>query len=648
LSATDEKREAINAFDFAKAFPEVFDESRPEGAGFDCVVGNPPYVKLQNFKKVYPETADFLRNAKGAGGSPLYQSCQTGNFDLFLPFIEHGIALLNQNGHLGFIAPSVWRFNEYGGALRSLIKKGRNLERWIDFGSFQVFDEATTYTALQFYSHQPNSSIQIALAPDGVLADIPDHDDPEWSLDYKSLPDNEPWVFASQTVLGLMTKLRKSCVRLDDPSVTESISQGLISGAFEVFALQRNSKDSYTSHADDPPVILKIEDGIMRRLISAQGIDPFRIDEPTVHILFPYNLSSGKPVLIDQKTLKANYPGAWAYLRKHEETLRKRDVGQFSKDGDQKDSWYAYSRNQNLDKQSRPKIVIAGTATRIEAALDAAGSYAANDKRVYSVFPTSADDLKFLCGILNSRLCTFFFKQIARPKDNGYFDIETQFLAPLPVPSATVNQKAAIAAQVDKISEVHRLYAKCIEEIRHRLSACSVTEMAESWLWPGKVKTIDEIVALAPSNLKGLARKAWAKENRNRQISCELDSLRDRIRPEAVLTASLSNGELRVCDGQIVVLDKVFVSETDAPLILASWRQWLRTHPTLEPLLISDALRKVSYTDNQAITCQVKELDSEAVDLSRRICALQSELDVLVFGLVKLDAKEKSLIERYS
>ena len=79
LTATEEKKETINAFDYKKQFPTVFDEKRPGGEGFDCIVGNPPYVKLQNFKKVYPETADFLRNATGVGGNPRYASCQTWN-----------------------------------------------------------------------------------------------------------------------------------------------------------------------------------------------------------------------------------------------------------------------------------------------------------------------------------------------------------------------------------------------------------------------------------------------------------------------------------------------------------------------------------------------------------------------------------------
>ena len=88
----DSERERINAFDWQAAFPEVFARG-----GFDVVVGNPPYVKLQNFRRVHSDMAEFLRRPIAEGGQ--YASTQTGNFDLYLPFIEKGITLLNEHGH---------------------------------------------------------------------------------------------------------------------------------------------------------------------------------------------------------------------------------------------------------------------------------------------------------------------------------------------------------------------------------------------------------------------------------------------------------------------------------------------------------------------------------------------------------------------
>lgn len=97
----DTQKERVNAFDWNAAFPAVFARG-----GFDAVVGNPPYVKLQNFRTAHADMAEYLRD--GRDGTKPYASTQTGNFDLYLPFIEKGMTLLNAEGRLGYIAPSLW------------------------------------------------------------------------------------------------------------------------------------------------------------------------------------------------------------------------------------------------------------------------------------------------------------------------------------------------------------------------------------------------------------------------------------------------------------------------------------------------------------------------------------------------------------
>ena len=99
---SDSEKERVNAFDWQKAFPEVFAHG-----GFDAVIGNPPYVKLQNFGAVHADMARFLRDGRPEADIKPYASTQSGNFDLYLPFIEKGISLLNEHGRLGYIAPSL-------------------------------------------------------------------------------------------------------------------------------------------------------------------------------------------------------------------------------------------------------------------------------------------------------------------------------------------------------------------------------------------------------------------------------------------------------------------------------------------------------------------------------------------------------------
>ena len=197
----DSERERVNAFDWQTAFPEVFAQG-----GFDAVVGNPPYVKLQNFRPVHGDMTAFLQRSLEEGG--MYASTQTGNFDLYLPFIEKGIALLNERGYLGYIAPNLWTMNEYGEGLRDCIMAGHHLWGWIDFGSYQVFDEATTYTALQFFSREQNRSVSVAKAHDG---DIPEQPWTEGGggLTYDRLAFGQRWLLttgADREIIDLLAE----------------------------------------------------------------------------------------------------------------------------------------------------------------------------------------------------------------------------------------------------------------------------------------------------------------------------------------------------------------------------------------------------------------------------------------------------------
>jgi Eco57I restriction-modification methylase len=351
---------------------------------------NPPYVKLQNFKKVYPETADYLRNSTAKGGVPRYASCQTGNFDLYLPFIERGLELLNTNGRLGYIAPSVWRYNEYGAGLRKVLHAGGHLDRWIDFGSFQVFDEALIYTALQFYSKSKNDRVKFALAPSGEVARIHDWADPDWYLTYKELPKEDTWIFVSRTDRAVIDKLSKSCRRLDDKAICRYIFQGLITSADPIYHLDRIGKDIYRYHPPKRKGVktkplaetVQIEDAIMHPLVSGQEANRYENPTTDTSILFPYSVVGGEVSLFTQSQLKKTYPKAWKHLKRFEKVLKAREGGAFDDD-----TWWRFGRHQNIDKQEDRKLIVAQTVKHLTVCPDDKGKFYLNNVRVNGIIP---------------------------------------------------------------------------------------------------------------------------------------------------------------------------------------------------------------------------------------------------------------------
>ena len=151
MPADEVKR--INPFDWAKEFEPVM-----AVGGFDAVIGNPPYIRIQTMKEWAPQEVEFYKKK--------YSSASKGNYDIYVVFVEKGLSLLNKNGLLGYILPHKFFNAQYGEPLRSLIVKGKNLKEIVHFGHQQVFENATTYTCLLFLGKKENEKFSFAKIED--------------------------------------------------------------------------------------------------------------------------------------------------------------------------------------------------------------------------------------------------------------------------------------------------------------------------------------------------------------------------------------------------------------------------------------------------------------------------------------------------
>ena len=130
--------------------------------------------------------------------------------------------------------------NEYGEGLRKIVAAGRHLDRWLDFRSFQVFEEATIYTALQFYTKAATSYIRVAQAPHGVVAPDP-WEDKATHLAWGAQEFGDRWLLLTGPERALVDRLAATCRRLDDPACTTGIFVGIQTSADAIYHLRRLS-----------------------------------------------------------------------------------------------------------------------------------------------------------------------------------------------------------------------------------------------------------------------------------------------------------------------------------------------------------------------------------------------------------------------
>lgn len=630
----EEEKDRINTFDWKGDFAS---------GSFDAVIGNPPYVKLQNFVKVHADMAAWLiSNASG------YTSTNTGNFDLYLPFIEKGLSLLNDGGRMGYIAPNLWPTLEYGEGLRGLIHKGRHLEKWLDFRSYQVFEEATVYTAIQIFSKAPVDEIRLAFAGDGDISRVA-WTDSDHVLPYDAIPlPLKPWLVAPAPVRTMIERLGKEALRLDQPENVTGIIVGVQATRNDIYHLRRIGKNRYVRK---PPSVkgkpkpadevVEIEDQIMKPLVSGSETKRFIAPTTDTYLLFPYTTDGGKAVLMPAQSLKANYPKAFAYLSKFETELRKINGSKKASDR----TWFRYTYPKNLARQHLAKILVAQLVPSLRLTFDHAGSVCLDNVRVNGILP-KGDNGWYLTGMLNAPVSNYIFKWLGKPKDNGYFEANKQFIAPLPIPKANSASRAGLTALAKALQQRSTDRMDLLAQLAELLSTTVRTPLPLEQIL-ADVESIPQIEARTPKSVPALSRKAWVDDERKAQEEAAFARLDGLIRLDSEMTVSVAKGKLSFLIDELEAA-KLFVEPTEAALIEAQWRCIaldFTPNGKNDGKRLIDRLRKVAKTAEPAVTKQIIAIGKDLATLSDVLRDDEEQLHELTCKLFNLTPTERALVD---
>jgi hypothetical protein len=468
---------------------------------------------------------------------------------------------------MAFIAPSLWTVNEYGEGLRRLLRERRQLDRWVDFKSHQVFSDVTTYTALQFFTRDPSENIRIAAAPQGEVEDI-DWSDAALSVPYADMPEDGEWLMATGAERALIARLSATCLRLDDGRLTSGIIVRIQTSADKIYHLERVGQGQYRcTPTGEAPYLVEIEDEIMRPLISGAEAKRYEEPETNTYLLFPYARDArGNMQLIGEEAMARRFPEAWAYLRTWEATLGARERGAFD-DG----TWWRFGRSQNIDKQDIEKLIVAQTVPEMRVCADRAADKYLNNVRVNGILPSEGTDPFYLLGVLNGALANFVFKRIAKPKSGGYFEANRQFIAPLPVPNASAEEQTEIAQMARALQDGWTHRRELLAAAENRLSVLARARHNEHWLWPD-FPAIEELESSAPKTLTmAVERQDWVKKRLEEAVAERVEILQAALDAESPLEVDFRDGELVLHTGGRHILDHIYLDDDLGRLVASYW-----------------------------------------------------------------------------
>ncbi|TKX83970.1 class I SAM-dependent DNA methyltransferase, partial [Halorubrum sp. SS5] len=320
--------------------PEVFfdaDGERMPEAGFDTVIGNPPYVRIQELQTNVPERAEYLSR---------YRSSEQ-NFDLYVNFTEKGYELLSPRGLLGFIEPHKFFQNEFGRGIREFLADNDSLDKILSFGHKQVFGNASVYTCVLILSKYDEDGLEYAEVDP---ADLATGKDPNFRHINPEL-DGDAWVFQSPEVLEIIQEIEDNPLSLAD--ATKKIYQGIITSADSIFLVET------TEQMGDLTVVenghgeqFKVESELLHPFLKGKDVKRYAPLNPPLQIILPYRVDDNELDFIPEESLRSEFPRAFEYFKSHESKLRSRDSGSMDTE-----RWYDFTRAQNMGEFLNDKIV---------------------------------------------------------------------------------------------------------------------------------------------------------------------------------------------------------------------------------------------------------------------------------------------------
>lgn len=400
----------------------------PKG-GFNYVIGNPPYVRTKNLRV---DTKENIK--KWSVGS-------IGNVDLYIPFFEIGINILNDEGKVGYITPSTYFTALNARDLRTYLHRNNYVEKIVDFNGWQVFYGATTYTAITFLSRNNSSGLQYGLVKDPTLIEKPELIKTE-KVSRKLLAEDN-WRLLPKADSENIFKIENAGSPLFE--YVDRYITGLATLQNDIYLLKDNGGKFLIKEFEGKEY--KIERGITQKIIKPNKIKtPLALKENRERIIFPYIIKNGSYSLVGESELSKKYPNAYKYLKAVRPILEKRDKGER-----QYKEWYAFGRTQGLNAFGK-KIIMpmmndkpAFVRVEDEDTLFYCG---------YALYPKQEEDLLLLEKVLNSNVLWYYIKKTSKNYSGGYKSFAKNYVKNFSIPHFNREEKEfLLSSDREKIDE---------------------------------------------------------------------------------------------------------------------------------------------------------------------------------------------------
>lgn len=411
---------------------------------FDIVIGNPPYVRAKNIED-------------GIKDSLSKWSVCAGNIDLYIPFYQLGIQLLNSEGKLGYISPNTFLQSVNGRKLRTYLCEKKNEIKILDFRETQAFEEITHYTCICIIDKgQKTQMIKYALL--NGHNSLYQYNFTEYSM--KNYVKDSAWRFGNKEIDTRITTIEKQPYKLDD----FKIRNGLATLKNNLFIFQPYKEDDKYYYRVYRNKTYRIEKEICIDVAKPNIMRNEKdLEDKIEKGIFPYEIICGKYSVIQEDILLKIYPETYEFLLDNKDELLNRDKGKTKKYS----AWYAYGRTQGMGNQGS-KLLIPYMAEKGVAILSLKKDllfYCG-----YAVFSENIETLEVLKKIIESQVFTYYILNTSKPYSKGYMSLAKNYIKNFGIPALNDYEKEKILSlpSGDELQTyIAKLYGLKLSEIQN-------------------------------------------------------------------------------------------------------------------------------------------------------------------------------------
>ncbi|GAA7792206.1 class I SAM-dependent DNA methyltransferase [Helicobacter pylori] len=403
-------------------FPEVLDDEG-DFLGFDCIIGNPPYIRQEQIRDIKP----LLQKQ--------YRDFYNSTADIYTYFFALSYHLLKDKGFNAFITSNKYARAKYGAKLREWLLKKTTIVSYMELNALKVFESATVDTSIiSFIKQTPHKESSFNYYE-------PTPDDKNDLKSAHSLPmkqnalSTESFIFADAMLLDLRGKMESVGAPLKDWDI--QINYGIKTGANEAFIITTEKREEILN-ACKTQEERKRTDALIKPILRGKDIKRYSYEWADLWVInthngYTSNLKSKIPPIDIEK-----YPATKAHLDSHWDTIATRS--------DQGDTPYHLRNCAYLEDFEKEKIVYGEIVQEPRFYLDNGECELGYFYAEATSFILTGEHLRYLLGMLHSQLITFAFKTFYAGGglgESGY-RYKKAFIERLPIPKITPqNQELA-------------------------------------------------------------------------------------------------------------------------------------------------------------------------------------------------------------